>query len=621
MDPFAERLDRARQRLQKRQIKPAVKLLQAILRENPDHIESLDLLAKLALRQQNFDSARQLLERAINIWPRSSRLHSNLGRAHHGLGDYEIAIAKYKQALSQNNYDGLIHYNLGVSQKAAGLLNDAGHSFQKAIGLLPAFIPAYYNLANTLAESGMINASVGFYQKALELAPARDDICVDLGNVLRRCDNDDAAIDCFRRALEINPESVGALNNLSNALRDRGESHQAEELIRKAITIQPRNPILHNGLGLVLEQLGQVSQAIECYRQALTLKSDYSNAHYNLAGLEQELGNLDVAEKGYSSAMKYGPEKLEPRFRLACLKLLQGDFPAGWPGYELRWKMKEARNKERTFDQPTWNGCPLNGKTILVYAEQGLGDSLQFVRYLKVLQQQGAKVLFQCQPRLTALLSRCEGIDQIVPTHQTELPEFDVQIALLSLPSVLNTTIENIPVATAYLQAHPSKIEQWKERLSHIRGKRIGIAWQGKPKYFRDKFRSIPLAHFKPLAELPNIQLISLQKGPGADQLQPYSKSESFLNLAPEMDLGENGFEDTAAAIKNLDLVITSDTSIAHLAGGLGATTWVALNYVPEWRWLLGREDSPWYPSMRLFRQPTFGDWGSVFSKMKEMLA
>jgi len=249
-----------------------------------------------------------------------------------------------------------------------------------------------------------------------------------------------------------------------------------------------------------------------------------------------------------------------------------------------------------------------------------LGDSLQFVRYLKLLKEQGATVLLQCQPRLLALLSRCAGIDQIFSVDQEDLPKFDVQSALLSLPALMGTTVESIPGETPYLLADDEKVSFWKDRLKDVQGLRVGIAWQGKPTYARDQQRSVPLTQFADLAELSNVQLISLQKGPGSAQLEQCSWSEHILNLAPELDQGPDGFEDTAAVLKNLDLMITSDTAMAHLAGGLGISTWIALSYVPEWRWQLEREDSPWYPTARLFRQPTFGDWSSPFTAMKQAL-
>jgi len=620
MKSTEDRLDRARHKLQQKQIQPAVKLLRSILRDEPNHIETLDLLGKLALQLRKFDYSRELLERAVVIWPRSARLHTNLGRAYHGLGQYEQATATLQKSLDFSKYDGMTHYYLGVSQLAAGLLNEAGHSFQKSFGLLPKFVPAYYKFADTLAEAGKVNAAVGFYEKVLQLAPQRDDAYVDLGNVLRRCDNDAVAAECFEKALEINPQSVSALNNWANLYRDHGNPKQAAKLLQQAVAVSGQNSILHNSLGLAQEKLEQIELALASYRQAISLKPDYSNAHYNLAGLEQELGDLDSAEKGYLRAIEYEPEKAESHFRLACLHLLQSDFAAGWLGYDKRWEMKEAKGKQRTFKQPTWDGSPLQGKTILVYTEQGLGDSLQFVRYLPLLKEKGATVLLQCQPRLASLLSRCQGIDQICTTKQTDLPHFDLHVALLSLPLLLHTTVDTIPAAASYLYADEEKIAHWKKRIEAVQGFRVGIAWQGKPTYFRDNTRSIPLSYFSALAKLPNLQLISLQKGQGADQLKQFQQSDTILDLGPELDLGPDGFEDTAALIKNLDLVITSDTSMAHLAGGLGAPTWVALGYIPEWRWLLNRNDSPWYPSARLFRQPAYRDWTSTFAAIETEL-
>lgn len=620
MASIENRLDRARFRLKQRQVRPAVKLLRSILRDDPDHIETLDLLAQLSLSHRKFEYAQELLERAVGIWPRSARLQMNLGVAYHCLERYEEAITKFQLALSLNSRAGMIHYHLGLSKAALGRLNDAGHSFQKAILRLPEFVPARCKLAEMMVKAGTLNAAVAVYQKILEIDPKRDDVFVDLGNVLRRCDNDAAAIDCYQQALQINPRSISAHNNLGNTLRDQRRYLEAEQLMRKALEIKPKNAILHNGLGLALEKLDQFEEAIACYNRAIELDPDYSNPHYNLGGIQQEIGDFSAAEKSYQQAIKIDPEKAEAQFRLALLKLLHGDFAVAWPGYEKRWKMRESQSKERAFEQPTWDGGSLSGKTIFVYTEQGLGDSLQFVRYLKLLKDQGATVLLQCQSRLTALLSRCAGIDRIYSADQKELPEFDVQVALLSLPALLETTIDSIPNETPYLFADDEKVACWKDRLIDLNGLRVGIAWQGKPTYVRDSLRSVPLTQFADLAELPDVQLISLQKSHGRSQLEQLPHSERILNLAPELDQGPDGFEDTAAVIKNLDLVITSDTALAHLAGGLGAPTWVALSFVPEWRWQLEREDSPWYPTVRLFRQRAFGDWSSAFAAIKQAL-
>jgi hypothetical protein len=266
---------------------------------------------------------------------------------------------------------------------------------------------------------------------------------------------------------------------------------------------------------------------------------------------------------------------------------------------------------------PLWDGSPLEGRTILVRVEQGLGDTLQFIRYLPLVQRRGGRVILVCQPALVGLLtgSRGLGIERLL-AQGDPLPEYDLHVSLLSLPGLLGTTLENVPADVPYLEAEPQPVEAWRQRLGSYRGFKIGIVWQGNPDHRMDRFRSTRLAQFAPLARVPGVHLFSLQKGPGAEQLA------ALTDRFPVTDLGSglDDFRDTAAVLKNLDLVVSVDTSVAHLAGALGIPVWVALHFPAEWRWLTGREDSPWYPTMRLFRQTSPGQWEDVFRRIAEAL-
>ncbi len=281
----------------------------------------------------------------------------------------------------------------------------------------------------------------------------------------------------------------------------------------------------------------------------------------------------------------------------------------GWPEYEWRWRRQDASPPALT--QPLWDGSSLQGKSILLYPEQGLGDTLQFIRYAPLVKQTGATVIVQCQPPLLRLLATCAGIDRLLP-EGADLPPFDVQAPLLSLPRILRTTLASIPANIPYLSADPDLRARWRQSLSGVADFKVGIAWQGNPGHKRDRQRSVPLAAFAPLAEAPGVRLVSLQKGPGHEQLTELAERLRVLDLTDELE----DFADTAALLSNLDLVITVDTAVAHLAGAMGIPVWVALPIVPDWRWLLERQDSPWYPTMRLFRQTAWGDWAGVFERL-----
>jgi hypothetical protein len=331
--------------------------------------------------------------------------------------------------------------------------------------------------------------------------------------------------------------------------------------------------------GFALPEQGQHAEAANCFQAALRIRPDYAEAH--------------VA--------------------LAFTHLIQGDFEKGWPEYEWRWRLE--RFPSRNFCQPRWDGSPLAGRAILLYTGQGLGDTIQFVRYAPFLKQYGGRVLLEAPPCLVPLLRSCPGIDNLLAAGE-ELPPFDCHAPLMSLPGIVKTTLATIPAEIPYLAADPALERKWQRELELYTGYKIGIAWQGDPQNERDRARSLPLIQLAPLGRLDGVVLFSLQKGPGREQIQSLGKPFAVVDLGDRIDGPAGAFMDTAAIMKHLDLVITSDTSIAHLAGALGIPVWLAVCFMPEWRWLLEREDSPWYPSMRLFRQSEPGDWPGVFQRM-----
>ena len=300
--------------------------------------------------------------------------------------------------------------------------------------------------------------------------------------------------------------------------------------------------------------------------------------------------------------------------------MLAGDFEGGWQDYEQRWV---PPNKPPPYVQvPRWDGSVLDGKTILVFAEQGLGDTIQFARFLPQVQERGGTVLFECQSALERLLAGVRGVHRLIP-RGSALPPFDVQVPLLSLPGIFHATPASLAAAVPYLRADPGLVERWRRELAPLEGFKVGIVWQGSPHHPADRWRSFPLASFETLLRLDGVRLVSLQKGPGAEQLQAQvgqaSNLSSILDLHGRLD-AEGAFLDTAAIMMNLDLVITVDSAVAHLAGALAVPVWVPLPFAPDWRWLLERADSPWYPTMRLFRQSRFGDWDEVFARIHDEL-
>jgi hypothetical protein len=327
----------------------------------------------------------------------------------------------------------------------------------------------------------------------------------------------------------------------------------------------------------VLLNLGQPEGAVACYSRALELKPDYDEARRNRS----------------------------------LVRLLLADYDRGWADYELRWGA--AGLPVRAVNRPLWDGGPLNGRTILLHAEQGLGDTIQFARYVPLVKAKGGTVVLACQKPLLRLLAALPGVDRLVPQADT-LPNFDIHAPLLSLPCILGTTsTDTIPASVPYLRAEAALVTRWREKLAAIPGHKVGIAWQGSKSFKADQLRSVPLERFAPLAEVPGVTLISLQKGHGSEQLAQVSFPVTEL---PGLDEESGPFMDTAAVMTCLDLVISTDTAIPHLAGALNVPCWMATPFSPDWRWLLDREDSPWYPSLRLFRKPTLRDWEPVFRRI-----
>ncbi len=367
--------------------------------------------------------------------------------------------------------------------------------------------------------------------------------------------------------------------------------------------------------------------------RSVRLRPEHAEAHNNLGVLFEQLGRMDEAIAAYQEALRLKPDSPDTRKNLALGLLMRGEYDRGWAEYEWRWKTPVA--PQRNFAQPRWDGRPLHGQAILLYAEQGLGDTIQFVRYAPLVKERGGVVLVECPSALEKLLHRCPGIDRVI-VQGMPLPDFAYQVPFLSLPGVFHTTPETVPAAVPYLSAEPARIEEWGRELAAAVGHvsyvpaanghvtnvphiRIGIAWQGSQKYQGDAHRSVPLRAFAPLAELPGVRLISLQKGYGAEQLRDVPGHWDIVDFGARLD-ADGAFLDTAAILAHLDLVVTSDTAVAHLAGALGIEVWMAVSMAADWRWMRGREDSPWYPTLRLFRQEQWGDWAGVFARMADEL-
>ncbi len=508
------------------------------------------------------------------------------------------------------------HLNLGVAVARQKRVAEAVACFQRYLAAVPEGVEGHNNLGLAHLELGQLPEAEKAFTEAARLQPANADYHNNLGVCLVRQNKHDEAIAAFEKAVRLVPDKIISLMNLANAFKHKKDFAQAIRCYEQAVRIRPDDAETYCNLGMAYSELGNRAQSAVHYRRAVELKPNFGDARNNLGVALADLNDVAEAEFHLQEAVKIRPEHPETHRNLAIIQLMAGKFREGWAEYEWRWRCNFPDPHAKTC--PRWDGSPLEGRTILLYPEQGLGDTLQFIRYARLVKERGGTVVFECPKILAPLLQGVPGVDQLVP-QGSPLPKVDVAAPLLSLPYLFGTTLETVPGGVPYLRADPERLARWRDALRHVGGYKVAIAWQGSPKYAGDRQRSIPLSFFAPLTSVPGVQLVSVQKGFGVEQLGPAAKQLVPLDLGRQID-EDGAFVDSAALMQLADLVITSDTALAHLAGGLGVPVWLVLHFAGDWRWLRNRDDSPWYPTMRLFRQQTTGDWAGVFERVAAAL-
>ena len=506
-------------------------------------------------------------------------------------------------------------YNQAVARWERGDAKAAAEALDAALRLRPDYAEALGFGAFLLERSGRLEPAIRFYRRAVELNPSRETIWSNLGKLLFRLERFEEALAAFDAALRVSPNLADAHNSRASALRSLGRMEASALAARAALARRPDFPEANVNLGTALLKLGHPEEALLAYHAALRARSDYSDALCGSALCLRALDRVEDARAAFARAEALGSrEAISGR---GCLDLMQGDFENGWAGYEARWISGKSLADALGVRFPRWAGPGRAGERVLALNDHGLGDTIQFARYLPLMLRAGAEVTLVCPRRLHALLAPIAGLRlaEFVPEGES----FDAQIAISSLPFAFGTRLNTIPAEVPYLAVDAQRKARWRARIG-AQGIRIGVVWQGNPNPEADMARSYPLAALAPLVQVAGVRLISLQKGYGVEQLAALSPDVPVETLGEDFDAGADAFLDTAAAMDSLDLVITCDTSIAHLAGALARPTWVALKRDAEWRWMRERETSPWYPSLRLFRQPRAGDWESVFAAMAEAL-
>jgi tetratricopeptide (TPR) repeat protein len=620
----------------------AIPLYQAALTIRPGAPEALYNLGLALGAQGRLMEASACYKTLIALAPDNADAHNNLGNIQRDLGDTAGAAASLTRAIALRPDYAEAYNNLGNVLRDQNLLDDAEIRFRQAIGINPGFVQAFNNLGNVLKDRSRLDEAVAACRQAIALAPSYAEAHNTLGNALRAQELPDEATVCYRTATALKNDLPEAHKNLGDMLELAGQSEQAAAHYRRALDLRPSfseaygglgqtllaldqietaeaacrqaiqyDPALaapHNTLGIILQRQGLLDDAAAAFQTALDLNPDLAETYANIGSLLLEQRRLPEAAAQCRTALYLKPNFAEAHFQLATLLLAQGQFEAGWQEYEWRWKTAFMRHNGPPLPQPQWRGEAAPGQTLLIRAEQGFGDALQFCRYAPLAAERGLHVILEVPKPLARLMQSLPGVASVVVSGDA-LPGFDLYCPMLSLPLAMGTTLDTIPAGGPYLRATEADIAAWDARMARGPSKalRVGLVWAGGTGTKTDSRRSLPASLLAPLCQMPGVQFFSLQKQAGSD-----------AGVLPLTDLmaDVDDFADSAALIANLDLVIAVDTSVAHLAGALGKPVWLLDRFDAEWRWLTGRRDSPWYPTMRLYRQPARGDWDTVLAEV-----
>ncbi|MDX1487352.1 MAG: tetratricopeptide repeat-containing glycosyltransferase family protein [Acidiferrobacterales bacterium] len=502
---------------------------------------------------------------------------------HHKAGRLQQAEALYRDILLRDPDQADAWYLLGRIAHEIGQYQNAIALIECAVERKPGVATYRHALGEAFTAMGEHDRAIRAYEEACSRDPQNADAHISRGITLHALGRLDEAIDAFRTATTAQTDYAAAHFNLGNALHEAGRIEEAITAYTKAVELAPDDAEMRNNLGIALIDANRVEEALAAFDQALTLQPEFAGAHMN---------------KGMAL-------------------LVTGQFTEGWKEYRWRFSAMNPRRSKEVGALPLWDGSNFSGKTLLIEAEQGIGDAIQFIRFLPMLQVLGGRVVLACHSTLRPLLADCPGADEVIDDAPSTISRVrpDLRVSLLDLAGLLGTRVDNIPNQVPYIRADPAPAEDWRKRITQ-QGFQVGLCWAGLPEHRNDRNRSMPLSAFAPLTRIADVSFYSLQKGVAAAQAQQPPAGMPLIDVSTQL----NDFADTAALIGNLDLVISVDTAVAHLAGALARPVWTLLPYAPDWRWLLGRDDTPWYPTMRLFRQPRIGDWDTVMEQVATSL-
>jgi tetratricopeptide (TPR) repeat protein len=620
-----------------------------ILEEDPINADAQYYAAIVAYQRGEFDQALHAAEDGVVAHPRDARMHHLLGHVLLRIGRTEEALASFEHAITCAPDMAEAHGSRGDALSLLGRKAEAVASYDRALALQPASVTDWSNRGASLQDLGEFEKAVESYGRAIALKPNFAEAHFNRGNILTRLERHDEAVASYDRAIALKPDFAAALNNRGLALKALDRHEEALSSLDQALAIRPDyvEALCNRGVtlkilkrydealasidkalaiipdhvealcnrGNILRDFNRFEEALAIYDRVLALRPDDAAAWANHGSILFEFRRFDEAFTSFEKAVALKPDYAEAHFNEVYGRLLVGDFDRGWEKFEWRWETDLMRGSKPDYPQPHWRGdSDISGKRFLAHASDGLGDTIEFCRYARLLRERNATVILAVQPSLKRLLSGMSDVETVIADGDP-LPDFDVHCSIMSLPHAFRTRLENIPPCPQ-IKIPGDIIDKWAARLGRKDKPRIGIAWSGNPANQRDAWRSMTLEDMLPLTQLP-AQFFSLQKEirPG-DQQTLENSGARIAHFGPEL----TDFLESAGLVSQMDLVIAVDTAIAHLCATIGRPIWILLAYVPDWRWLLDRDDSPWYPSARLFRQDATRDWPSVIRRVETAL-
>ncbi len=604
-------------------LEPAREIYEAILRTNPRNFDALQLLGTISIQAGQYEKAVDLFTRVLAVHSNNAALFNNRGVALFELKRFDEARASYARAVALKPDYAQAHVGHANALAQLRLFPDAVASYERGIQFKPDDAEAHCNLGVCLHEIGRAEDAAASYGRAISIDPAYAEAHSNLGVSLMALGRLPQALASYARALELKPDYAEAHYNRGNALNGLHFPEEAIASFERAIAIKPDYAQAHYNCGNGYKELRQLDKALAHYAAAIAAKPDYAQAHCNRGVTLHELQRLPEAIASYGQAVAIQPDYAEARWNQSVALLQWGDFQAGWALYESRWACAALDGARRSFASPLWLGHEsLVNKTILLHAEQGLGDAIQFCRYAQMVKEAGAHVLLEVPGALLRLLTHLPGVDQLIERGHS-LPPFDYHCPLMSLPLAFGTTLESIPFPGAYLRAEEAKVRFWRDKMGGPGRLKVGVVWNGgfRPNqpdlWTTNERRNIALDVFAGALQAVDVDFFSLQKGDPAESAirgreLEYWPQGNFFNLANAL----HDFSDTAALIENLDLIVSVDTATAHLAAALGKPTWILSRFDGCWRWLRDRDDSPWYASARLYRQDGGCQWMPVLQRV-----